>query len=117
MRQRVALARAFAIRPVLLLADEAFGHLDEVTAAALRGTFLELARTEGSTAVFVTHQLEEAIEMGDRILVFGKPARLLADLRVTDVPLDGLPALRARIQSMLQTNDPDLEPTTERTHR
>jgi NitT/TauT family transport system ATP-binding protein len=117
MRQRVALARAFAIRPVLLLADEAFGHLDEVTAASLRATFLELARTEGSTAVFVTHQLEEAIEMGDRILVFGKPARLLADLRVTAFPLDGLPALRARIQAMLQKNEPDPELTTERTHR
>lgn len=117
MRQRVALARAFAIRPRLLLADEAFGHLDEVTAAALRATFLELARTGGSTAVFVTHQLEEAIEMGDRILVFGKPARLLADVRVRAWGAEGLGALRARIQAMLQANEPDPDLTPEEPRR
>ena len=51
MRQRVAIARAFAVQPSILLADEAFGHLDEVTAAELRETFLALARECGSTAV------------------------------------------------------------------
>jgi NitT/TauT family transport system ATP-binding protein len=78
MRQRVALARAFVIEPALLLADEAFGHLDEVTSAALRRSFINLARTEGNTAILVTHQLEEAIELGGRILVFGKPGHVLA---------------------------------------
>ena len=66
MRQRVAIARAFVLQPSILLADEAFGHLDEVTAAELRETFLELARECGSTAVLITHQLEEAIAVGDR---------------------------------------------------
>src|SRR5260221_10759635 len=47
--------------PDILLADEAFGHLDEVTAGELRETFLKLARECGSTAVLITHQLEEAI--------------------------------------------------------
>ena len=61
MRQRVAIARAFAVQPDILLADEAFGHLDEVTAAELRETFLALARECGSTAILITHQLEEAI--------------------------------------------------------
>jgi NitT/TauT family transport system ATP-binding protein len=117
MRQRVALARAFAIRPALLLADEAFGHLDEVTSAALRHTFVDLARTEGSTAVLVTHQLEEAIDMGDRVLVFGKPGSLLADLRLRTWPAGAPAGLRARIQRVLQTNrpDPDLDRAKELT--
>jgi NitT/TauT family transport system ATP-binding protein len=112
MRQRVALARAFVIEPALLLADEAFGHLDEVTAAALRKTFVELARTEGNTAVLVTHQLEEAIEMGGRILVFGKPGRLLADIELRAWPADAVGRLRAIIQRMLQSNAPDPELAT-----
>ena len=107
MRQRVALARAFVIEPSLLLADEAFGHLDEVTAAALRKTFVELARDEGNTAVLVTHQLEEAIEMGGRILVFGKPGTLLADIDLRTVPAHALGGLRADIQHMLQSNARD----------
>jgi NitT/TauT family transport system ATP-binding protein len=104
MRQRVALARAFVIEPTLLLADEAFGHLDEVTSASLRKSFVELARTEGNTAIVVTHQLEEAIEMGGRIMVFGRPGHLLADIDVATYPAQKLSALRADIQHMLQTN-------------
>ena len=75
MRQRVAIARAFSVQPDILLADEAFGHLDEVTAAELRETFLALARECGSTAILITHQLEEAIGVGDRIVVFGNSAQ------------------------------------------
>lgn len=107
MRQRVALARAFAIEPALLLADEAFGHLDEVTAAALRTTFIDLARTEGNTAILVTHQLEEAIEMAGRILVFGRPGKLLADIDLRAWPAGRVAGLRADIQRMLQSNEPD----------
>jgi NitT/TauT family transport system ATP-binding protein len=105
MRQRVALARAFAIEPDLLVADEAFGHLDEVTAAALRQSFVELARTAGKTTVLVTHQLEEAIEMGDRIVVFGRPAKLLADIRLRDTPAGDLPGLRSTIQRVIEANE------------
>jgi NitT/TauT family transport system ATP-binding protein len=115
MRQRVALARAFVIEPALLLADEAFGHLDEVTAAALRTTFLDLARTEGNTAILVTHQLEEAIEMGGRILVFGRPGRLLADIDLRTWPAGQVTSLRADIQRMLQHNEPDARFTMART--
>jgi len=107
MRQRVALARAFVIEPALLLADEAFGHLDEVTAATLRQTFIDLARTEGNTAVLVTHQLEEAIDMGGRILVFGRPGRLLADIDLRTWPAGSVGGLRAEIQRMLQDNAAD----------
>lgn len=117
MRQRVALARAFALEPEFLLADEAFGHLDEVTAAALRRTFLDLARTEGNTAILVTHQLEEAIEMGGRILVFGKPATLLADIRLKAESAEAVAQLRTTIQRMLERNqsDPEASPGKEST--
>src|SRR5437764_2773838 len=74
MRQRVAIARAFVVQPDILLADEAFGHLDEVTARELRETFLTLARECRSTAVLITHQLEEAISARDRSSVFRRSA-------------------------------------------
>jgi NitT/TauT family transport system ATP-binding protein len=106
MRQRVALARAFVVEPKLLLADEAFGHLDEVTAAALRKTFIDLARGQSSTAVLVTHQLEEAIELGGRILVFGRPGHILADIDLANCSPMRLSTLRVEIQQMLQANSP-----------
>ena len=107
MRQRVAIARAFAVEPDILLADEAFGHLDEVTAAELRETFLKLARECGSTAILITHQLEEAIGVGDRVVVFGKSAKLLADIHVSKWPKTKYAALREAIQATLQSNKPD----------
>jgi len=107
MRQRVAIARAFAMQPDILLADEAFGHLDEVTAVELRETFLALARECGSTAILITHQLEEAIGVGDRIVVFGKSAKLLADIRVGPWPKSKYVELREAIQSTLLNNRPD----------
>jgi NitT/TauT family transport system ATP-binding protein len=107
MRQRVAIARAFAVEPDILLADEAFGHLDEVTAAELRETFLTLARECGSTAILITHQLEEAISVGDRIVVFGRSAKLLADIHVNQWSKNNHPLLREAIQSTLQNNHAD----------
>ena len=107
MRQRVAIARAFAVQPSILLADEAFGHLDEVTATELRDTFVSLARENGSTAILITHQLEEAIAVGERILVFGKSAKLLADIRVAEWPPERHAALREAIQATLQNNARD----------
>lgn len=104
MRQRVALARAFAVEPQLLVADEAFGHLDEVTGDALRATFLEMVRREHKTTLLVTHQLEEAIRMADRVLVFGRPATLLADLATAGRSPADLVTLRAEIQDMIRTN-------------
>ena len=107
MRQRVAIARAFAVEPEILLADEAFGHLDEVTAAELRETFLKLARESGATAILITHQLEEAIAVGDRIAVFGQSAKLLADIHVAGWPAADYAALREAIQLTLQSQRPD----------
>ncbi len=110
MRQRAAMARAFAVNPEILLADEAFGHLDEVTAKQIRAQFFDMVRIERKTAILVTHQLEEAIDTADRLLVFGKPATLLADLRIKGLPPEELPGLRARIQSMIESNESDPQP-------
>ena len=53
--------------------------------------------------------LEEAVDTGDRMLVYGRPATVLADLRLKSWPRDALPGLRARIQAMIQKNEPDPE--------
>ena len=110
MRQRAAMARAFALNPEILLADEAFGHLDEVTAKQIRSQFFDMVRSERKTAILVTHQLEEAIDTADRLLVFGRPATLLADIRVKGLPTEELPGLRARIQAMIESNESGTRP-------
>jgi NitT/TauT family transport system ATP-binding protein len=79
-----------------------------VTAAELRETFLALARECGSTAILITHQLEEAIAVGDRIIVLGKSARLLADIHVERWKRSNYVVLREAIQSTLQSNVQDL---------
>lgn len=107
MRQRVAIARAFALQPEILLADESFSALDEVTAGALRQTFVELAREFRSTAILITHQLEEAMTVGDRIVVFGKSAAMLADVRMAEWKREDYGMLREAIQNTLQANQAD----------
>jgi NitT/TauT family transport system ATP-binding protein len=83
MRQRVALARALISDPDVLLADEAFGHLDEVTGERLRKEFWQLAKDGGKTVLHITHSIDEAISLSDRILVFGRPGRVAADIRIS----------------------------------
>ncbi len=69
--QRVGLARALAARPEVLLLDEPFGALDPVTRERLQGWFAELRRELATTAIFVTHDVVEALLLGDRIAVLG----------------------------------------------
>jgi osmoprotectant transport system ATP-binding protein len=68
-RQRAALARALAARPDVVLLDEPFGALDAITRADLQATFHRLQHELGLTAVLVTHDLREAFELGDRVVV------------------------------------------------
>ena len=82
MRQRVSIARAFCLSPHLLLCDEPFSALDAITAGRLREEFVELVRKEHLTSLFITHSLEEALTVGDRIVVFKKPAKVVLDLVV-----------------------------------
>jgi NitT/TauT family transport system ATP-binding protein len=69
MRQRVSIARAFAIEPAILLCDEPFSALDEVTGSSLRSEFLQLVRETKATGIFITHSINEALAFGHRILV------------------------------------------------
>jgi len=72
MRQRVALIRTLAIRPDLLLLDEPFSALDYQTRLALSDDVLHIIKSEGKTAIMVTHDLAEAISLSDRIIVLTK---------------------------------------------
>jgi NitT/TauT family transport system ATP-binding protein len=107
MRQRVGLARAFVVDPEILLLDEAFGHLDEVTATDLREDFLDLVRNGQSrtTAMFITHDIDEALTIGDRVLVSRSPGRVVDTINVPS-SLNEEPELhqqyRTRILSQLQ---------------
>jgi len=82
MRQRVSIARAFAVEPDILLCDEPFSSLDEMTARDLRAKFVRLVRQNGKTAVFITHHIGEAMEIGDRIFVCHRPARIAFEARM-----------------------------------
>jgi NitT/TauT family transport system ATP-binding protein len=83
MRQRVSIARAFAVNPEILLCDEPFSSLDEMTARDLRAEFVRLVRQSNKTAVFITHQINEAMEIGDRVLAFHRPARIAYEARLS----------------------------------
>jgi NitT/TauT family transport system ATP-binding protein len=80
MRQRVSIARAFATNAAILLCDEPFSALDESTAARLRAEFVRLVKENGKTAVFITHSISEALEIGDRIVVMKRPAMIAYDV-------------------------------------
>ena len=81
MRQRVSIARAFATNANILLCDEPFSALDESTAGRLRAEFVRLVKENGKTAVFITHSIREALEIGDRIVVLKRPAMIAYDVR------------------------------------
>jgi NitT/TauT family transport system ATP-binding protein len=85
MQQRVGIARAFSTEPDVLFMDEPFSHLDAITARVLRAELHAMWQATGKTVVFVTHDVGEAVELSDRILVFAKGGRLAEDIPV-DLP-------------------------------
>ena len=84
MRQRVSIARAFAVNPQILLCDEPFSALDELTAEKLRAEFVRLVRENRKTSIFITHSINEALTLGERILVFQPPAFIALEVRPAD---------------------------------
>jgi NitT/TauT family transport system ATP-binding protein len=85
MRQRVSIARAFATPAPLLLCDEPFSALDEITAQRLREEFVALVRETGRTAIFITHAIPEALQIGERILVMRPPGQIAFETRISAV--------------------------------
>ena len=85
MCRRVALARAFAVNAPLMLMDEPFSSIDEMTAIQLRELLLSQLEIIPRTVLFVTHNLREALFLGDRLLILAQsPATLIADLPLFD---------------------------------
>ena len=83
MKQRVSVARAFANDPEILLMDEPFAALDEQNKIVLQEELLRLWSESKKTVIFITHSIDEALVMGDRVLVMsGRPGRIKADLPV-----------------------------------
>jgi NitT/TauT family transport system ATP-binding protein len=102
MRQRVSIARAFATNAGILLCDEPFSALDEMTANRLRQEFARLVRENGKTAVFITHSINEALQIGDRIVVLRRPARIACDIMLPrHADSASQQEIRARIETVL----------------
>jgi NitT/TauT family transport system ATP-binding protein len=105
MRMRVSLARAIVTRPRLLLLDEPFAALDEITRQQLDEQLRALWRQSGMTVLFVTHSIGEAVFLAERAVVFSaRPARVVLD-RTVDLPVDRDAMIRTRPQFAEQTRD------------
>jgi len=91
MQQRVGIARAFSIEPDVLFMDEPFSHLDAITARTLRRELHDMWRQTKKTILFVTHDVGEAVELSNRIVVFAKGGKLKDDLQI-DLPFPRDPA-------------------------
>jgi NitT/TauT family transport system ATP-binding protein len=102
MRQRVSIARAFATKPDILLCDEPFSALDEHTGNALREEFRGLLRQTGATSIFITHSIDEALWLGERLMVFERPARIAYEAKLpAGMSDDERQAVRSRIREIL----------------
>ena len=121
MRQRVALARTLVVDPSVLLLDEPFSALDAQTKMVLQQDLATTLAEAGKTALFITHDLLEAVTLSDRILVMSqRPGQIIEEIKV-DLPDRNNPMaprqrhevgqMVARLMSLLHVGEVELEPT------
>jgi NitT/TauT family transport system ATP-binding protein len=94
MQQRVALCRALIHQPSLLLMDEPFGALDELTRMEMQDLLLDIRAKTKATIVFVTHSISEAIYLSDAVVVFSKRPAVIADYIEITLPYPRVPGMR-----------------------
>jgi osmoprotectant transport system ATP-binding protein len=97
-RQRVGLARALAADPAILLMDEPFGALDPLTRAEMQDMLLELLNKLRKTVLLVTHDLDEALYLADRIVLMSE-GKLIADLEPPEFLRSSQPEVEAYVQA------------------
>jgi NitT/TauT family transport system ATP-binding protein len=113
MKQRVAIARALALEPSLLLMDEPFGSLDAITRQRLQTELIRIVDQARVTVLFVTHSIEEALVLGDRIVVLGDaPSRVIETVDITAL---GSPEtleyaqMRGKLRELLAVEEEEVE--------
>jgi NitT/TauT family transport system ATP-binding protein len=102
MQQRVGIARALSIQPDLLLMDEPFSHLDAISARALRAELQSLWQTTGAAVLFVTHDVMEAVQLSNRVLMMNK-----GGIVYRDIPID-LPYPRQQTDPEVATHQAEI---------
>ena len=107
MRQRVALVRTLALKPELLLLDEPYSALDYQTRLTVADEIWKILRASGKTALLVTHDISEAISLGDRVIILSRrPGHIIADITIdlgnerTPLSSRSLPAFQTYFQSI-----------------
>jgi NitT/TauT family transport system ATP-binding protein len=86
MKQRLQVARALAVNPDILYLDEPFGALDSVTRLIMRGELLRIWQSERRTIIFVTHDVDEAVQLADRVVVLSSRPAKIQDILTIDIP-------------------------------
>jgi ABC-type nitrate/sulfonate/bicarbonate transport system ATPase subunit len=86
MKQRLQVARALAVNPDILYLDEPFGALDSITRLIMRGELLRIWQTERRTIIFVTHDVDEAVQLAGRVVVLSSRPAKIQDVLTIDIP-------------------------------
>ena len=86
MKQRLQVARALAVNPDILYLDEPFGALDSITRLIMRGELLRIWQSERRTIIFVTHDVDEAVQLADRVVVLSSRPAKIQDVLTIDIP-------------------------------
>jgi NitT/TauT family transport system ATP-binding protein len=83
MQQRVGIARGLCVEPAVLLMDEPFSHLDEITAEQMRWELLHIWQETRRTIIFITHDIQEAVQLGDRLIILDYQGRIFEDIEIS----------------------------------